>query len=92
MGQDSGPIREIPGSQVDMLSDSGEVDCDILQTVDLPAKVVNDQAEMTLHQSAEWSTACSPYLDTVRHIYTIYEIEDEKSTLSLELRQNRSLH
>ena len=59
-----------------MLSDSSEADCDILQTVDLPAKVVNDQAEMTLHQSAEWSTACSPYFD--RHIYTIYEIEDEK--------------
>ena len=76
-----------------MLShDSSEADCDILQTVDLPEKVVNDQAEMrmTPHQSTERSTTSFPYID--RHIYTIYETEGEKSTLSLELRQKRALY
>ena len=73
-----------------MLShDSSEADCDILQTVDLPEKVVNDQAVMriTPRQSADLSTTSSPYVD--RHIYTIYESEDQNSTLSLELRQKK---
>ena len=77
--------------------DSSEDDWDFLETVDLPEKVVNDQAEMTMTppQSAEWGTDRVCYLK--RHIYTIHENEDEGkslevSSLSFELREKRALY
>ena len=73
--------------------DPSEDDFLTLETVDLPEKVVIHQAEMkmTPPQSAESSIAgFPPYLE--RHIYTIYENEDERSAFPLELRKKRALY
>jgi hypothetical protein len=80
-----------PALEVDLRGfDSSDEDCCVIQTVDLPEKVIDDIAELNITppQSAEWTGVCAAYLD--RQIYTIDE--ETEASLSLELRTKRGLY